>query len=251
MKIVVIGGTGLVGTKVVSHLRAFGHEAVAASPNTGVNTMTGQGLADVLSAARVIIDVTNPPSFEDKAVMDFFKTSTGNVLKYGAAAGVRHIVTLSVVGADRLSESPYIQGKLVQEQLIKESELPYSIVHATQFFEFLKTIADISTQGNQVHLAPVLMQPMAADEVAKALATVSIGAPVNGVIEFGGPEKFRLDELIRLYLSAIGDSRQVVLDPTSPYYGAHVKERTLIPEDDASLGSVRFEDWLSQQTSKH
>jgi uncharacterized protein YbjT (DUF2867 family) len=211
--------------------------------------MTGQGLADVLSAAQVIIDVTNSPSFEDKAVMDFFKTSTGNVLTYGAAAGVRHMVALSVVGSDRLSESPYIQGKLVQEKLIKESGLPYSIVHATQFFEFLKTIADISTQGNQVHLAPVLIQPMAADDVAKALATVSIGAQVNGVIEFGGPEKFRLDEIIRLDLTAIGDSREVVVDPNSPYYGAHVSERTLIPEDDARLGSVRFEDWLSQQKS--
>jgi uncharacterized protein YbjT (DUF2867 family) len=246
MKIVVIGGTGLVGSKVVGCLTAHGHEAVAASPNTGVNTITGRGLAEVLNAAQVIVDVTNSPSFENQAVMDFFTTSTGNLVKYGAAAGVRHLVALSVVGSDRLSESPYIRAKIVQEQLIRESGLPFSIVHATQFFEFIKTIADISTQANQVHVAPVLIQPMAADDVAKAVAKIAVGTPLNGVVEVGGPDKFRLDELIRLTLSRIGDSREVVTDPNAPYYGARVSERTLVPEDDAKLGEIQLEDWIAQ-----
>jgi uncharacterized protein YbjT (DUF2867 family) len=246
MKIVVIGGTGLVGSKVVGCLTAHGHEAVAASPNTGVNTITGRGLAEVLNAAQVIVDVTNSPSFENQAVMDFFTTSTGNLVKYGAAAGVRHLVALSVVGSDRLSESPYIRAKIVQEQLIRKSGLPFSIVHATQFFEFIKTIADISTQANQVHVAPVLIQPMAADDVAKAVAKIAVGTPLNGVVEVGGPDKFRLDELIRLTLSRIGDSREVVTDPNAPYYGARVSERTLVPEDDAKLGEIQLEDWIAQ-----
>jgi uncharacterized protein YbjT (DUF2867 family) len=225
MKIVVIGGTGLVGSKVVGCLTAHGHEAVAASPNTGVNTITGRGLAEVLNAAQVIVDVTNSPSFENQAVMDFFTTSTGNLVKYGAAAGVRHLVALSVVGSDRLSESPYIRAKIVQEQLIRKSGLPFSIVHATQFFEFIKTIADIST---------------------KAVAKIAVGTPLNGVVEVGGPDKFRLDELIRLTLSRIGDSREVVTDPNAPYYGARVSERTLVPEDDAKLGEIQLEDWIAQ-----
>jgi uncharacterized protein YbjT (DUF2867 family) len=245
MKIVVIGGTGLVGTKVVMRLAANGHEAVAAAPKTGVDTINGRGLAEVLTSAQVIVDVTNSPSFENQAVMDFFATSTNNLLKYGAAAGVRHFVVLSVVGSDRLSESPYIRGKLVQERLIKESGLPYSIVHATQFFEFIKTIADLSTKGDQVHVAPVLIQPMACDDVAEAVATISRSKPLNGVVEFGGPEQFRLEELIHLALSAIGDPRKVVADPNALYYGAHLSERTLIPGDDARLGSMRFKDWIA------
>jgi len=246
MKIVVIGGTGLIGSKVVSKLTEHGHEAVAASPKTGVNTLTGQGLAEVLKGAQVIVDVSNSPSFEEQAVMDFFKTSTTNLLKYGVAAGVGHLVALSVVGTDRLTESPYFRAKTAQEKLIRESGLPYSIVHATQFFEFVKTIADISTQGNQVRLAPVLIQPMASDDVAKAVARVSVGTPVNRIVEVAGPEKFRLDELIRLDLSALGDPREVITDPNALYYGARVSERTLVPEGDAKLGAIRFEDWLAQ-----
>jgi len=250
MKIVVIGGTGLIGSKLVSKLTEHSHEAVAASPKTGVNTLTGQGLAEVLKGAQVIVDVSNSPSFEEQAVMDFFKTSTSNLLKYGVAAGVGHLVALSVVGTDRLTESPYFRAKIAQEKLIKESGLPYSIVHATQFFEFIKGIADISTQGNQVRLAPVLIQPMASDDVAKAVGRVSVGTPVNGIVEVAGPEKFRLDELMRLDLSALGDPREVVTDPNALYYGARVSERTLVPEDDAKLGEIRFEDWLAQGSLK-
>lgn len=250
MKIVVIGGTGRIGSKLVSKLTEHGHEAVAASPNTGVDTLTGEGLAEVLKDAHVIVDVSNSPSWEEQAVMNFFKTSTSNLLKYGAAAGVGHLVALSVVGTDRLTESPYFRAKIAQEKLIKESGLPYSIVHATQFFEFVKGIADFSTQGNQVHLAPVLIQPMVSDDVAKGVGRVSVGAPVNGIVEIAGPEKFRLDELIRLYLTAVGDKREVVTDPNALYYGVRVSERTLVPEDNAKLGEIRFKDWLAQETLK-
>ena len=246
MKIVVIGGTGLIGSKVVSKLAEHGHEAVAAAPSTGVNTLTGQGLAEVLKGAQVMVDVSNSPSFEEKPVMDFFKTSTSNLLKYGVAAGVGHLAALSVVGTERLSESPYFRAKMVQENLIKESSLPYSIIRAPQFFEFVKSIADFSTQGNQVHLAPVLIQPMAAEDVAGAVARISVGTPVKGMVEIGGPEKFRLIELIRLCLRAIGDSREVVADPNALYSDAHLSERTLVPEDDAQLGEIRFEDWLAK-----
>jgi uncharacterized protein YbjT (DUF2867 family) len=249
MKIVVIGGTGLIGSKVVSRLTEHGHEAVAAAPSTGVNAVTTQGLAEVLKGAQVIVDVSNSPSFEERPAMDFFKTSTNNLLKYGVAADVRHLVALSVVGTDRLSESPYFRAKIVQEKLIKESGLPYSIVHATQFFEFVKGIADISTQGNQVHLAPVLFQPMASDDVAQAVASVSVGTPVNGVVEVAGPKKFRLDALIGRCLSALGDPREVVADPNALYAGARLSERTLVPEDDAKLGEIRFEDWLAQRSA--
>jgi uncharacterized protein YbjT (DUF2867 family) len=251
MKIVVIGGTGLIGSQLVSKLTEHGHEAVAASPNTGVNTLTGQGLAEVLKGAQVVVDVSNSPSWEEQAVMNFFKTSTNNLLKYGVAAGVGHLVALSVVGTDRLTESPYFRAKIAQEKLIEESGLPYSIVHATQFFEFVKGIADFSTQGNQVHLAPVLIQPMASDDVAKAVGRVSVGTPVNGIVEVAGPEKFRLDELIRLGLTAVGDAREVVTDPNALYYGVRVSERTLVPEDDAKLGEIRFKDWLAQRSLKN
>jgi uncharacterized protein YbjT (DUF2867 family) len=250
MKIVVIGGTGLIGSRLVRKLTEHGHEAVAASPNTGVNTLTGQGLAEVLKGAQVVVDVSNSPSWEEQAVMNFFTTSTNNLLQYGVAAGVGHLVALSVVGTDRLTESPYFRAKIAQERLIEESGLPYSIVHATQFFEFVKGIADFSTQGNQVHLAPVLIQPMASDDVAKAVGRVSVGTPVNGIVEVAGPEKFRLDELIRLGLSALGDAREVVTDPNALYYGVRVSERTLVPEDDAKLGEIRFKDWLNQGALK-
>src|SRR5262245_58065469 len=250
MKIVVIGGTGLIGSKLVSSLTEQGHEAVAASPKTGVNTLTSYGLAEAFKGAQVSVDVTNAPSWEEQAVMDFFMTSTRNLLKYGVAAGVGHFVALSVVGTDRLTESPYFRAKMAQEKLIQESGVPYSIVHATQFFEFVKGIADISTEGNQVRLAPVLIQPMASDDVAKAVGRVAVGTPVNGIVEVGGPEKFRMDELVRLCLSALGDPREVVTDPKALYYGAPVTERTLVPEDDAKLGEIRFEDWLARGSLK-
>jgi len=250
MKVVVIGGTGLIGSRVVSKLTEHDQEAVAAAPSTGVNTLTGQGLDEVLKGAEVIVDVSNSPSFEERPAMDFFTTSTMNLLKYGAAAGVGHLVALSVVGTDRLSESPYFRAKIAQEKLLKESGARYSIVHATQFFEFVNGIADISTVGNQVHLAPVLIQPMAADDVATAVVRVSTGAPVNGMVEVAGPEKFRLDELLRRYLSAIGDSREVVIDPNALYAGARLSERTLVPKDDAALGEIRFEDWLGKRSLK-
>jgi len=250
MKVVVIGGTGLIGSRVVSKLTERDQEAVAAAPSTGVNTLTGQGLDEVLKGAEVIVDVSNSPSFEERPAMDFFTTSTMNLLKYGAAAGVGHLVALSVVGTDRLSESPYFRAKIAQEKLLKESGARYSVVHATQFFEFVNGIADISTVGNQVHLAPVLIQPMAADDVATAVVRVSTGAPVNGMVEVAGPEKFRLDELLRRYLSAIGDSREVVIDPNALYAGARLSERTLVPKDDAALGEIRFEDWLGKRSLK-
>jgi uncharacterized protein YbjT (DUF2867 family) len=249
MKVVVIGGTGLIGSKLVTNLRLLGHEAAAASPNTGVNTLTGEGLGQVLKGAQVVVDVSNSPSFEEKEVMEFFTTSTRNLLTYGMEAGVKHLVALSVVGTHRLSQSPYFRAKIAQENLIKESTLPYSIVHATQFFEFVKGIAALSTQGNEVRLAPVLIQPMAADDVAKGVARVSTGTPVNGTVAIAGPEKFRLDELVRIALRAMNDPREVVADPNALYSGALLKERTLIPEDDAELGELRFRDWLAQTAS--
>jgi len=248
MKIVVIGGTGLIGSKLVNKLREHGHEAIAAAPNTGVNTLTGEGLTEVLKAASVVVDVSNSPSWEDAAVLKFFETSTRNLLTYEAAAGVGHHVALSVVGTERLSESGYFRAKIAQEKLIKESSLPYSIVHATQFFEFLKGLADISMVGDQVHLPHVLFQPMAADDVANGVARVAVGPPVNGTVEIGGPEQFRLDELVRRRLAALKDLREVIADPNARYAGAKLGERTLVPGNDARLGETRFETWLSQST---
>src|SRR6185295_4494067 len=220
MKIVVIGGTGLIGSKLVRKLQERGHQAVTASPNTGVNTITGEGLAEVLVGASVVVDVSNSPSFEDAAVLKFFETSTRNLLTYEAAAGVGHHVALSVVGTDRLAESGYFRAKIAQEKLIKESSIPYTIVHATQFFEFIKSIAAAATDGNQVRLAPVLIQPMAANDVACAVLKVAVGAPVNGIVEIAGPETFRFDELIREGLRAQNDPREVVVDPGARYFGA-------------------------------
>ncbi|HLX75055.1 MAG TPA: SDR family oxidoreductase [Terriglobales bacterium] len=248
MKIVVIGGTGLIGSKLVNKLREHGHEAIAAAPNTGVNTLTGEGLTEVLKAASVVVDVSNSPSWEDAAVLKFFETSTRNLLTYEAAAGVGHHVALSVVGTERLSESGYFRAKIAQEKLIKESSLPYSIVHATQFFEFLKGLADISMVGDKVHLPHVLFQPMAADDVASGVARVAVGPPVNGIVEIGGPEQFRLDELVRRRLAALKDLREVIADPNARYAGAKLSERTLVPGNDARLGETRFETWLSQST---
>ena len=246
MKVVVIGGTGLIGSKLVPKLREHGHEAIAASPQTGVNTVTGQGLTEVLEDASVVVDVSNAPSWEDTAVMNFFETSTRNLLAREEAAGVRHHVALSVVGTDRLLASGYFRAKIAQENLIEESSVPYSIVRATQFFEFVQGIADFSTDGNKVRLPSALIQPMSSDDVASAVARIATGSPVNGIIEVGGPEKFRLDELVRRYLAAQKDPREVVIDPHATYYGVQLSERTLVPEDDARLGETHFETWLKR-----
>jgi uncharacterized protein YbjT (DUF2867 family) len=246
MKIVVIGGTGLIGAKVVTILREQGHEAVAASPRLGINTLTGEGLAEALDGASVVVDVSNSPSFEDQAVLEFFQTSTRNLLAAEAAAGVGHHVALSVVGTERLAESGYFRAKIAQEKLIQDSPIPYSIVHATQFFEFIPGIADAATDGHTVRLAPAFIQPMAADDVAGAVAKVALGAPVNGIVEIAGPESFRLDDLIRQDLSAHHDPRVVITDPHAQYFGATLHECTLIPGEGALLGEIHFEDWLSQ-----
>jgi uncharacterized protein YbjT (DUF2867 family) len=249
MKIVVIGGSGLIGSKLVTKLREHGHEAVAASPNSGVNTLTGEGLAEALKGASVVVDVSNSPSWEDSAVMKFFETSTRNLLSYEAAAGIGHHVALSVVGTDQLTESGYFRAKVAQEKLIKESSIPYTIVRATQFFEFVKGIADISMDGDKVHLPPVLFQPMAADDVASGVGRIAVDAPVNGIVEIGGPEQFRLDELVRLHLATLKDPREVIADPHARYSGAEVSERTLVPGDNARLGETRFETGHTQSAA--
>ena len=250
MKIVVIGGTGLIGSKLVNKLREHGHEAVAAAPNTGVNTLTGKGLAEVLRGASVVVDVSNSPDWDNAAVLKFFETSTRNLLTYEAAARVDHHVALSVVGTDRLSESGYFRAKIAQEKLIRESSIPYTIVHATQFFEFLKGLADISMVGDKVHLPPVLFQPMAADDVASAVARIAVGQPVNGIVEIAGPEQFRVDELVRRRLASLKDSREVIADPNARYDGAKISEKTLLPGNNARLGETRFEAWLTQPAAQ-
>ncbi|HEY7631014.1 MAG TPA: SDR family oxidoreductase [Thermoleophilaceae bacterium] len=246
MKIVVIGGTGLIGSKLVAGLDKQGHDAVPAAPNTGVNTLTGEGLAEALEGAHVVVDVSNAPVWEDDAVMNFFQTSSRNLLAAEADAGVGHHVALSVVGTDRLTESGYFRAKLAQEQLIRESSIPYSIVHATQFFEFVNSIADSATDGNTVRLPPALFQPMAAEDVASAVGRVAVGSPVNDIVEVAGPEQFRLDELIRDVLATRNDPREVVTDPEATYYGINPGERTLLPGDDARIAETRFEDWAKQ-----
>ena len=250
MKIVVIVGSGLIGSKLVAKLREHAHEAVAASPNFGVNSVTGEGLAEALKGAAVVVDVTNAPSWEDAEVMKFFETSTRNLLKYGAEASVKHLVALSVVGTDRMLTSGYFRAKMAQENLIKGAAIPYTIVRATQFFEFVKGIADFSTQGNKVHLPTALIQPMAADDVASALGKIAAGAPVNGLVEIGGPEQFPLDELVRQGLAEYKDPREVVADPKARYYGLELSERTLLPGKDARLGETRFKTWLGQPAAK-
>ena len=249
-KVVVIGGTGLIGSKLVNKLREHGHEAVAAAPNTGVNTLTGEGLAEVMNGAAVVVDVSNSPSWEDAAVLNFFETSTRNLLTYEAAAGVGHHVALSVVGTDELSASGYFRAKIAQEKLITESSIPYSIVHATQFFEFIKGIADISVVDGKVHVPPALFRPMAADDVAAEVAKIAVGAPVNGVVEIAGPEEFRIDELVRRRLASLKDSREVIADPKALYSGAKLSDRTLLPGKDARLGATRFETWLTQPAAQ-
>src|SRR5499427_3646016 len=250
MKIVVIGGTGLIGSKLVNKLREHGHDAVAAAPNTGVNTLTGEGLAEVLKGASVVVDVSNSPNWEDAAVLNFFEASTRNLLSYEATAGVKHHVALSVVGTDRMSQSGYMRAKIAQEKLIEGSSVPYSIVHATQFFEFLKGLADISMLDGKVHLPPVLFQPMSADDVATAVGRVAVEPPVNGTVEIGGPEQFRVDELVRRRLASLKDPREVVTDPNAPYSGAKLSEKSLVPGNNARLGQTRFETWLTQPAAQ-
>jgi len=250
MKIVVIGGTGLIGSKLVKRLSERGQEVLTASPSSGVNSLTGEGLADAMKGASVVVDVTNSPSWEDAAVLKFFETSTRNLLAHEATARVGHHVALSVVGTERLLESGFFRAKLAQENLIKASSIPYTIVRATQFFEFVEKIADISTEGNKVRLPSVLFQPMAADDVASALSGVAMNAPVKATMEIGGPEQFRLDELVRRELAALKDPREVISDPRAGYYGIEVSERTLVPNDGARLGETRFADWLHQSTKQ-
>lgn len=250
VKIVVIGGTGLIGSKVVAKLSERGYEAVPAAPNSGVNTLTGEGLAEVLEGASVVVDVSNSPSFEDGPVMEFFTTSTRNLLRYEAAAGVGHHVALSIVGTDRLPDSGYLRAKIAQEKLIKESSIPYSIVRATQFFEFLTRIADSATEGNTVRLPPVGFQPLAAEDVAGVVAKVAMGSPLNGIVEVAGPERFRFDEFISRGLSARNDPRKVIADPQAQYFGTKLSEHSLVPRDGALLGETHFEDWLSGAVSE-
>ncbi len=246
MKIVVIGGSGLIGTKLVNKLRKSGHEALAASPTSGVNTLTGVGLSEVLEGAAVVVDVTNSPSFEDAAVLSFFETSTRNLLRPGAGTGVGHHVALSVVGADRLPDSGYMRAKVAQEALIRSSKVPYTIVRATQFFEFLGAIAGSSTDGGTVRLPPARMQPIAADDVAAALADVAVGTPVNGIVEVAGPEPLPMDELVRRFLSATDDARPVIADAHARYFGAELNDYSLVPGDNPRIAPTRFEDWLNR-----
>jgi uncharacterized protein YbjT (DUF2867 family) len=244
MKLVVIGGTGLIGSKLVAKLREYGHEAVPAAPSTGVNTLTGEGLADVLRGASVVVDLSNSPSFEPAAVMDFFTTSTRNLLTSEAAAGVTHHVVLSIVGVEREPGNDYFRAKRAQEELIKAASIPYSIVHSTQFFEFANRIADEATIDHIVRLPPVLFQPIAADDVAELVGRIAVGSPLNGTVEIAGPGRFRFDEFIRLALRARQDTREVVGDERAPYFGAAVTEYSLVPGDNPRLGVVSFEEWL-------
>jgi uncharacterized protein YbjT (DUF2867 family) len=246
MKIVVIGGSGLIGSKLVNKLREDGHDPLAASPDSGVDTLTGEGLAEALESAQVVVDVANAPAWDDAAVLEFFQTSSRNILAAETAAAVGHHVVLSVVGTDRLPQSGYFRAKIAQEEAVKAATIPYTILRATQFFEFIGRIADSSTDGNTVRLAPVLVQPEAADDVAAALADVALDAPVNGIVELAGPESFRLDELARRVLSANDDPRQVTADVHARYFGAELDDQSLTPGDDARIAPTHFEDWLRQ-----
>jgi uncharacterized protein YbjT (DUF2867 family) len=247
MKVVVIGGTGLIGKKVVARLRAQGHEALPASPSTGVNTLTGAGLAKALAGAQVVVDVANSPSFDDKVAMDFFQTSGRNLLAAEGAAGVRHHVALSVVGTERLLAMGYFRAKLAQEELIKACSIPWTIVRATQFFEFVGGIAQSATDGQTVHLPPAMMQPIVSDDIAAALATIALEPPLNRMVELAGPDRIRMDELIRRFLSATGDPRKVVTDPQAGYFGIPVNDQSLTPGDHPRIGPTHYEDWLSSQ----
>ncbi len=257
MRILVIGGTGLIGSKVVAKITEQGHEAIPASPRLGINSITGEGIAEAMDGTSVVIDVSNSPNFEYQTALEFFKTSTRNLLAAEAAAGVGHHVALSVVGTASLAESGdpdtttagYFRAKLTQEDLIRGSGIPYSIVHATQFFEFVNSIADDATDGRTVRVPPILFQPMAADDVAAGVARVAVGTPVNGIVEIGGPEQYRFEDVVRRVLAAADDQRQVVSDPKAGYFGITVTERTLVPAEGARLGEIRLDDWLRQSTA--
>jgi uncharacterized protein YbjT (DUF2867 family) len=250
MKIVVIGGTGLIGSKAVEKLKQKGHEVLAASPNTGVNTLTGEGLKEAIAGTQVVIDLANSPSFEDKAVLHFFETSGRNLLAAEVAAGVRHHVALSIVGTDRTSENGYFRAKVAQEELIKTSGIPYTIIRSTQFLEFLRGIADSSADGAVVRLSPGLFQPIAADDVAAIVADVALAAPRNGVVEIAGPERAPFNEIVARYLKAVGDPRKVVSDPEARYFGGRVEERSLVPLGEARLGRIGFDEWLRRSQAR-
>jgi uncharacterized protein YbjT (DUF2867 family) len=246
MKIVVIGGTGLIGSKLVSTLRAKGHEVLAASPDSGVNSITGEGLPAALAGAQVVVDVANSPSFEDAAVLKFFETSTTNLLAAEERAGVRHHVALSIVGSDRLPDSGYMRAKMAQEKLIKNSSIPYTILHSTQFFEFIGRIAEASPDGKSVRVSTAIFQPIVSDDVVATLAELTLGAPVNGIVEVGGPERFRMDELVERVLRAKGDTREIIRDIHVPYFGAEIDDQSLVTGPGARSGSKRFEIWLKE-----
>jgi uncharacterized protein YbjT (DUF2867 family) len=246
MRIVIIGGSGLIGTKLVNNLRQLGHEVVAASRSSGVNTLTGEGLAEALTGAQVVVDVANSPSFEDKAVMEFFETGGRNLLAAEAATGVGHHVALSVVGTQRLLASGYFRAKMAQENLIKASKIPYTIIRATQFFEFVGAIAQSATDGQTVRLPPALVQPIVSDDVAAAVADIAVGKPLNGTVELAGPEPIRLDELVRRFLGAHRDARKVTTDVQARYFGIELNDQSLTPGDNPRIGPTRFEDWLSR-----
>ncbi len=248
MKIVVIGGSGLIGSKVVALLHSKGHDALAASPNTGVNTITREGLPEALAGASVVVDVANSPSFEDNAVLNFFETAGRNLLAAEAAAGVRHHVALSVVGADRLPDSGYLRAKVAQERLIEASKIPYTILRSTQFFEFVGVIAQSAAQGSTIRLSPALLQPIASDDVASAVAAVALAEPANGIVELAGPEKIPLDSLVRQHLARVGDGREIIADIHARYFGTEIDDRSLTPGAAPMLGSIRFSDWLRRST---
>jgi uncharacterized protein YbjT (DUF2867 family) len=250
MKIVVIGGSGLIGTKLVNRLRQDGHEVVGASPNSGVNTITGEGLTEALAGAQVVVDVANSPSFEDRAALEFFETSGRNLLAAEATAGVGHHLALSVVGTERLLESGYFRAKMAQENLIKASKIPYTILHSTQFFEFINGIVKSGADGDVIRLSPALVQPVASDDVAAALADLAVGPPVNGTVEVAGSEQFPLDELARAVLAASQDRRQVIADVHARYFGAELSDRSLAPGDHPRFGPTRFKDWLSHSLAQ-
>jgi uncharacterized protein YbjT (DUF2867 family) len=250
MKIVVIGGSGLIGSKLVARLRDKGHDVIPAAPNTGVNTLTGEGLADVLKGAQVVVDVSNSPSFEDKAVMDFFKISTSNLLAEEAKAGVGHHLALSVVGSDRLPDSGYLRAKVAQENLIEGSKIPFTILRSTQFFEFIDRIAKSALDGDVYRLSPALMQPIASDDAVAALADLAVGKPVNGIVEVAGPEKIPLDKLARKVLAAGGDKRQVIADIHARYYGTELDDQSLTPGATPRIGAIRFDDWFGRAVAQ-
>jgi len=246
MKIVVIGGSGLIGTKLVNRLQKLGHDVIAASPQSGVNTITGEGLAEALSGADVVVDVANSPSFEDNAVMEFFQTSGKNLLAAEAAAGVKHHVALSVVGTERLQGSGYFRAKLVQEKLIKDSGIPYSLLHSTQFFEFVGGIIQSGTVGDTIHMSPAYIQPISSDDVVAAMTDITIGQPLNATIEVAGPEKIRLSDLVKKYMGLKGDNREVIADIHTPYFGVEINDASLTPGDNPRVGVIRYDEWIAQ-----